>query len=313
MGTAVGISQSATDPGVLGESSQFEGVRGISHAAGHGGVVGINDNPSDNAGPGLYGESTKGEAVRGVGHSPVHGAVVGTCDNAAPGVFGESAKGEGVRGVSHSAVHGGVVGTCDSEAAGVYGESTAGEGVRGVSHSAAHGGVVGTNDHPEGIGIFGKGGRLAGRFEGDIEVTGDVRLTGADCAEDFDVTGADTIDAGTVVVLSQDGRLRQSDRAYDKSVVGVVSGAGRFRPGIVLDKRPSQENRRPIALVGKVYCKVDAQYGAIGVGDLLTTSPTAGHAMKACDPLSAFGSVIGKALGPLPDGTGLIPVLIALQ
>jgi hypothetical protein len=69
----------------------------------------------------------------------------------------------------------------------------------------------------------------------------------------------------------------------------------------------------PIALIGKVYCKVDANYGAIEVGDLLTTSPTLGHAMKAVDPIKAFGSVIGKALRPLDSGEGLIPILIALQ
>ncbi len=64
---------------------------------------------------------------------------------------------------------------------------------------------------------------------------------------------------------------------------------------------------------GKTCCKVDAQYGSIEPGDLLTTSPTPGHAMKASDPTRAFGSVIGKALGPLSSGTGLIPALIALQ
>jgi hypothetical protein len=49
------------------------------------------------------------------------------------------------------------------------------------------------------------------------------------------------------------------------------------------------------------------------MGDLLTTSPTPGHAMKADDPLKAFGAVIGKALRPLDEGEGLIPILIALQ
>jgi hypothetical protein len=58
---------------------------------------------------------------------------------------------------------------------------------------------------------------------------------------------------------------------------------------------------------------VDAQYSAIAVGDLLTTSATPGHAMKAIDPLKAFGSVIGKALCPLNAGQGMIPILIALQ
>ena len=69
----------------------------------------------------------------------------------------------------------------------------------------------------------------------------------------------------------------------------------------------------PIALMGKVFCMVDAQYAPITVGDLLTTSPTQGHAMKAGDPAKAFGSVIGKALRPLKDGRALIPILITLQ
>ena len=69
----------------------------------------------------------------------------------------------------------------------------------------------------------------------------------------------------------------------------------------------------PVALAGKAYCKVDAGYGLIEAGDLLTTSPTAGHAMKVIDTEKAFGAVIGKALRPTTSGTGLIPVLIALQ
>ncbi len=65
--------------------------------------------------------------------------------------------------------------------------------------------------------------------------------------------------------------------------------------------------------MGRVYCKADAQHSPIAVGDLLTTSSTRGHAMKAEDPLKAFGSVIGKALRPLQGGQALIPILIALQ
>ena len=69
----------------------------------------------------------------------------------------------------------------------------------------------------------------------------------------------------------------------------------------------------PVALMGKVYCKVDAGYSPIDVGDLLTTSPTPGHAMKADDHDKAFGAVIGKALRRLEAGQGLIPILVALQ
>jgi len=148
---------------------------------------------------------------------------------------------------------------------------------------------------------------------GDVSVTGDVVLTGADCAEEFDIAEAVDFEPGTVMVIDQDGFLQQSHQAYDKRVAGVISGAGDYRPGLVLDRRQSQDHRLPVALVGKVYCKVDARYGPIEVGDLLTTSPTPGHAMKAADPLEAFGSVLGKALRRLSSGQDLIPILVALQ
>jgi hypothetical protein len=116
-----------------------------------------------------------------------------------------------------------------------------------------------------------------------------------------------------VLVIDHTGQLRESTDAYDRRVAGVVSGGGSFGPGIVLDKQRNLSDRRPVALIGKVYCKVDADCGAVAVGDLLTTAATPGHAMKATDPQRAFGAVIGKALAPLPSGRGLIPILIALQ
>jgi len=67
----------------------------------------------------------------------------------------------------------------------------------------------------------------------------------------------------------------------------------------------------PVALAGRVPVKVDAGYGAIRVGDLLTTSPTPGHAMYAYDPEP--GTVIGKALEPFDVGTGTITVLVMLR
>lgn len=143
--------------------------------------------------------------------------------------------------------------------------------------------------------------------------TGDVQLLGADCAEDFDVETSQTLEPGTVMVIGPDDKLRRCTEAYDKTVAGVLSGAGGCRPGIVLGKSGSHNGRLPLALTGKVYCQVDARYGAVELGDLLTTSPTPGHAMKMGDPLRAFGAVIGKAFRPLRAGHGLIPILIALQ
>jgi hypothetical protein len=151
--------------------------------------------------------------------------------------------------------------------------------------------------------------------EGNIFATGDVILTGADCAEEFDIEEGQTLEPGTVMVISDEEKLCHCTEAYDSKVAGVLSGAGAYKPGIVLGKQQSQRKRKrmPLALTGKVYCKADAQYAAIKVGDLLTTSPTPGHAMKASDPSSAFGTILGKALQPLPQGQGLIPILVSLQ
>jgi hypothetical protein len=59
--------------------------------------------------------------------------------------------------------------------------------------------------------------------------------------------------------------------------------------------------------------KVDAGFGAIHAGDLLTTSPHAGYAMKAGDKAQAFGATIGKALSDFDKGTGTIPVMVTLK
>jgi hypothetical protein len=143
--------------------------------------------------------------------------------------------------------------------------------------------------------------------------SGDIVLQNADCAEDFEVAEGETLEPGTVVALDDEARLRPSGGEYDTRVVGIVAGAGDLRPGIILGRRRDGSPRLPVALMGRVYCKADAAGGAIAAGDLLTTARTPGHVMRATDPLRAFGSVVGKALGGLDRGTGLIQVLVALQ
>ena len=173
-------------------------------------------------------------------------------------------------------------------------------------------------EHPNagGVGLYAEGSRFAAHFkgpvfhEGDHHCTGtltvdtDIALPTGDCAEEFDIAPTAKADPGTVMVLTESGMLEQSQSAYDKKVAGIISGAGDYRPGMILDRQGASEYRMPVALVGKVYCKVDAQYGPIEVGDLLTTSPTAGHAMRATDPIKSFGTVIGKALRSLRAGQG---------
>ena len=143
--------------------------------------------------------------------------------------------------------------------------------------------------------------------------TGDIRLLNADAAEEFEASSEDPLGPGDVMVLGHDGRLRLCDTPYDRRVAGVVSGAGGHRPGIILGHDESRPGRVELALIGRVYCKVVADDGAIAVGDLLTTSSVPGHAMRVREQERAFGAVIGKAMGRLERGTGLVETLVALQ
>jgi hypothetical protein len=142
---------------------------------------------------------------------------------------------------------------------------------------------------------------------------GDIILQNADVAEDFDVQDPEALEPGTVVVIGDDSRLRASTQSYDRRVAGVVAGNGSPRPGIILGRHASRQTRLPVALVGRVGCRVDATASPIMVGDLLTTSAVPGHAMKADDPARVHGAIIGKALQSQPAGTGVIPILVALQ
>jgi hypothetical protein len=186
-------------------------------------------------------------------------------------------------------------------------------GVNVLLQASGAGGYIGTtSNHPL---VFRTNDldRMVVDTNGNVRVTGDIILTNADCAEDFDIADPTLVEPGTVMVLGEEEKLQQSQTAYDKRVAGVISGAGSYKPGLILDKQESSNNRMPIALMGKVYCKVDASYGSIEIGDLLTTSPTPGHAMKADDPIRAFGAVIGKALQVHKQGQGLVPILVCLQ
>jgi hypothetical protein len=186
-------------------------------------------------------------------------------------------------------------------------------GVNVLLQASGAGGYLGTTSNHPLVLRTNDSDRVVVDTNGNVHVTGDIMLANADCAEDFDIAETEPVEPGTVMVVGEEGVLHESRQAYDKCVAGVVSGAGNYKPGIVLDKQQAPSSRKPIALLGKVYSKVDASYAPIEVGDLLTTSPPPGHAMKANDPLKAFGAVIGKALRPLAAGQGLIPILIALQ
>jgi hypothetical protein len=68
-----------------------------------------------------------------------------------------------------------------------------------------------------------------------------------------------------------------------------------------------------MAMIGVVPTKVTAEGGPIKPGDLLVTSSRPGYAMKGTDRGRLTGAIIGKALGHLQSGIGLIEVAVSLQ
>ena len=116
------------------------------------------------------------------------------------------------------------------------------------------------------------------------------------------------------------GCVEKCHAASDTRVAGVYS----TRPGLLGAEKGNGETRVdakdiPVAIVGIVPTKVSAENGPIEPGDLLVTSSTPGHAMKArpaiVDGVSVYptGAILGKALEPLEGPRGVIRVLISLK
>ena len=136
---------------------------------------------------------------------------------------------------------------------------------------------------------------------------------GLDYAEGFNIAEKIYMEPGTVLSIDPDnpGELTESKIAYDTKVAGIVAGAGNLGSGVKLGSGSFDCN---VALAGRVYCNVDASYGEVAPGDLLTTSPTPGFAMIAKDFQKAQGAIIGKAMESLKKGEKKqILVLVTLQ
>jgi hypothetical protein len=145
--------------------------------------------------------------------------------------------------------------------------------------------------------------------------TGVLTITGgADVAEPFAMSEPD-LPKGAVVIIdeAQPGRLKLSAHPYDTRVAGIISGAGGVNSGLTLSQQGVLEGGQNVALSGRVYALADATESPIKPGDLLTTSETPGHCMKATDRERAYGTVIGKAMSGLTEGCGLVLVLVSLQ
>ncbi len=228
----------------------------------------------------------------------------------------------------------GVVG--HSRHVGVRGQSSGNDTVRGcgilgISRFGAGGVFASEHDYSlvaDGFGaIEGYDGSLSLRGNGKaLMVNGQSVFTGqlrigakkreddqdhpSNIAEFFEVDDQEFISPGDLLVVhpSGGGVLARSRTAYNRSVVGVVSG----NPVILLNNSGKTEKVYPVALSGRALCRVDAREKAVKPGDLIVTSSTPGCGMPGdLNSFERIGCVIGKALDSLDDGTGLIPIFIA--
>ena len=118
----------------------------------------------------------------------------------------------------------------------------------------------------------------------------------------FPVSAAVQVGDLLVLDMAHPGDLMPCLQIGDRTVVGIVSGDTVEQDGRM---------QAPVAFHGIVDLKVDASYGSILPGDLLTSSPTPGHAMAVIAPVQ--GTVVAKALEALDGGTGTIQVLVMLR
>jgi hypothetical protein len=158
-----------------------------------------------------------------------------------------------------------------------------------------------------------------GGVGGDSRIITDVLEIrgGADLSEQFDVKASQgPVKPGMVVCIDpfHPGKLVVSRTACDRTVAGIVSGAGGVKPGMLMGQSGTvAHGKYPVALTGRAYCRADATGGSIQPGDLLTTSNIPGRAMKVTDNAKAQGAIIGKAMTSLNEGKGLVLVLVSLQ
>lgn len=290
-----------------GTTTEFTGNVGIGNSS----PTARLDARGSGTGTGVYGRTDTGYGVYGYTTSASVGTAV-YADGAQYGVYAKSYQGSG---------------------AAVWAVNNSGNAIVGVSAAAGYGSIIGTSSAPTGYGgfFYNSGGGVALRADGLFETKTLRILGGADVAEAFEVRGAtpatpatdasadaaSAVAPGMVVVIdpAHPGALRVAAGAYDTKVAGVVSGANGLATGIVLKSEGNSlaDGEHAVAMTGRVWCWVDAERGAVQPGDLLTTSPTPGHAMRAADSTRAHGAVLGKAMTPLASGRGLVLVLVNLQ
>lgn len=127
------------------------------------------------------------------------------------------------------------------------------------------------------------------------------QATYADLAERYHADAEYT--AGTVLVVGGTNEVTVTSERASLARAGIVSTASSFKMNYAAGP---DETHPYIALAGRVPCKA---VGPIAKGDLLVTSTTPGHAEKALTTDSPL-AIIGRALGDLPAGEGVVEVMV---
>lgn len=146
--------------------------------------------------------------------------------------------------------------------------------------------------------------------------TGTCTATGGDYAESVDIAGVPgQYEPGDVLVIAAraNSDIEKSSGAYSTMVAGIYA----TKPGFIGRRQTTTvkagPTEIPMAMVGIVPTKVSAENGPVHRGDLLVTASAAGYAMKGTDRSRMVGAVVGKAMGDLESGNGVIEVLVSLQ
>lgn len=308
-----GYNSSSANEGIL--AGVVEGAMGKHAASQNYGQLGR----SDYGAYGLYNSSGNWGALGAVGYG-AYGLHNSSGNWGALGAVGTGVEG---RTTSSSEWHTAVYGKNEGQGAGVYGWSQNHWGTVGVtlSTNSSDAGVWAVNNGT-GPGLIATAGSegYAGKFIGSVAIisqTTDELLVeigeGLDYAEGFDVTEKIGIKPGAVLVIDPNnpGRLSLSSEPYDTKVAGIVAGGNSLGSGVRLGAGQFDHD---VALAGRVYCNVETNESAIKPGDLLTTSPIPGYAMKVLDSSRAQGAILGKAMQGLAKGEiNQVLVLVSLQ
>ncbi len=158
--------------------------------------------------------------------------------------------------------------------------------------------------------------------DGNVRCDGAFTGGGADVAEAFDMEGTKAdYEPGDVLVISpaSDSKIMKCSSPNSTAVAGVYA----TKPGVILastDAETDIESLVPMGIVGVIPTKVCSENGVIRRGDLLVTSSTPGHAMKAIPVVVSgiviypVGAILGKALENFDtSGTGMIKVLVNVK